>query len=254
MATAESLLTAMERNGIGASVVCGFGWKDPGLRKMTNEYLLEAASSHPGKLYPFAVTPIGGEGGMVDEAHSWLERGMRGIGEVAFYVKGMTRNSYTMMDGLAELAGQYGVPLLIHVNEPVGHSYPGKIVIRFEALYQFLRRHQGVTVVLAHWGGGLLFYELMPSVAACTNNVYYDTAASPYLYRPMIYRIAVDIVSPDRILFGSDYPLISPSRYIKEMHAERLPELVLQRILGDNALRLLSEGSTPGTRNVQADS
>jgi|YNPNPStandDraft_1061719.scaffolds.fasta_scaffold04360_4 predicted TIM-barrel fold metal-dependent hydrolase len=240
MVTAEGLLGAMDRAGIEGAVACGFGWKDSGLRRATNEYLLEASVRHAGRLYPFTATPVGGGRGMVEEASLWLDRGMRGIGEVAFYVRGMTERAFGVMDGLAQLAQSYDVPLLLHVNEPVGHPYPGKIHVRLEALYRFVSRHQETKIVLAHWGGGLCLYELMPSVAKVCGMLYYDTAASPFLYRPMIYRIALEIVGPERVLFGSDYPLIAPSRYFEEMRSAGMPEEAVRRILGENASRVLS--------------
>ena len=49
-------------------------------------------------------------------------------------------------------------------------------------------------LICAHWGGGLPFYELMPEVADALRNVYYDTAASLFLYRPAIFSAAVAAV------------------------------------------------------------
>jgi predicted TIM-barrel fold metal-dependent hydrolase len=70
-------------------------------------------------------------------------------------------------------------------------------------------------------------------------NVYYDTAASPFLYDPKIYKLAVDLAGEDRVLFGSDYPLLPPSRYFKEMESSDIPEKTKKRIFGKNAASLL---------------
>jgi predicted TIM-barrel fold metal-dependent hydrolase len=96
-----------------------------------------------------------------------------------------------------------------------------------------------VTVILAHWGGGFFFYELMPEVARITRNVYYDTAASPFLYRPRVYSTALHIVGPDRILWGSDFPLLPPSRYFREIAAAGIPARARAKIQGENARRIL---------------
>jgi len=98
---------------------------------------------------------------------------------------------------------------------------------------------QGIKIILAHWGGGLFFYELMPEIAAMCQEVYYDTAASPFLYNKRIYQIAISIIGPQRILFGSDYPLIPPRRYKEEMQEAGLAGKELEAILGLNAQRLL---------------
>jgi hypothetical protein len=92
---------------------------------------------------------------------------------------------------------------------------------------------------LAHWGGGFFFYELMPEVAKAAERTWYDTAASPFLYRRKIYSVAVTIVGADKILFGSDYPLIPPRRYIEEMEDSGLGEEERRKILGQNIKNLL---------------
>jgi hypothetical protein len=71
---------------------------------------------------------------------------------------------------------------------------------------------------LAHWGGGLFFYHLLKkAVKETLKNVYYDTAASPFLYDSRIYRYAKDLIGLDKVLLGTDYPLLKPERYFKEM-------------------------------------
>jgi predicted TIM-barrel fold metal-dependent hydrolase len=100
---------------------------------------------------------------------------------------------------------------------------------------------QGMRVILAHWGGGFFFYELMPEIAAVCQGVYYDTAASPFLYTKKIYKTAIDIIGPQRILFGSDYPLIPPQRYKQEMQEAGVGAKDLEAILEGNAQRLLGQ-------------
>ncbi|HJX33989.1 MAG TPA: amidohydrolase family protein, partial [Desulfatiglandales bacterium] len=76
-------------------------------------------------------------------------------------------------------------------------------------------------------------------IREATSNVWFDTAASPYLYIPDIYRIAADIIGSDRILFGSDYPLLKPGRYFKEMETTGLSPEVLINFKGMNAASIL---------------
>jgi uncharacterized protein len=53
-------------------------------------------------------------------------------------------------------------------------------------------------------------------VRAVSRNVYYDTAASPLLYSADIFRAVVSIVGEDKVLFGSDFPLILYPKRQKE--------------------------------------
>ena len=79
----------------------------------------------------------------------------------------------------------------------------------------------------------------MPEVSEGLRNVYFDSAASPFLYRPGVYRAVADVVGAERILFASDYPLMPHSRPLSEVAGEPLPERQRRRILGENAALLL---------------
>ena len=130
-------------------------------------------------------------------------------------------------------------PLLLHASEPVGHRYPGKGTATPDRLLSFLTENADLRVVLAHWGGGLPFYELMPEVAALTGNVVYDTAASSYLYRNEVFRATLDITGGERVLWASDHPVLGMRRFL-----DRTRKLAAIRpdergpVMGENARRV----------------
>jgi hypothetical protein len=132
-----------------------------------------------------------------------------------------------------------GVPLLLHTNETIGHAYPGKGQTPLERFFELAVSFPKLRLILAHWGGGLLFYELMPEVAKALAHVYYDTAASPFLYSRKIYRLGCEIVGAERILFGSDFPLLSAKRYFREVSESGVGEEDRERIFGSNMAKLL---------------
>ena len=132
------------------------------------------------------------------------------------------------------------LPVLIHTNEPVGHAYHGKTPITLAQIYRLIKRFPETKIVLAHWGGGLFFYSLMKKdVKETLKNVFFDTAASPFLYDPDIYQIAVRLIGVDKILFGSDYPLLKPTRYFQEIGDSGLSKEDQAGILGENAAMLV---------------
>ena len=90
-------------------------------------------------------------------------------------------------------------------------------------------------IILAHWGGGAPFYELMPEVSKAFRNVYYDCAATPYLYATSIFNTVEGIVSHRKILFGTDYPVISQGRVLKDLNEAFLSESVKCFTLSRNA-------------------
>ena len=79
--------------------------------------------------------------------------------------------------------------------------------MRLKQVYHLITAHPALKLVLAHWGGGFPFYELMPEVRRAAANVYYDTAASPLLYDAAVFRWVAGMVGAGKVLFGTDYPL-----------------------------------------------
>jgi predicted TIM-barrel fold metal-dependent hydrolase len=96
-----------------------------------------------------------------------------------------------------------------------------------------------VRFIAAHWGGGLPFYNLMPEIRRVTANVWYDTAATVYLYQQDIFPIVAKLVGPDRILFGSDYGLLRQGRIIEHVKHSGLEPRAVDLVLGENAKALL---------------
>lgn len=240
LAGLQDLLETMDRENVDRSVVCGFPWKDPGLCREGNDYLLDGARKFPDRILPFICPSLHSLRQAKKELARCLSRGAKGIGELAFYHGGITAQEVRRLVALAQSLAGTGVPVLLHASEPVGHDYPGKSPKTLQPIYHLLRQIPEGDVILAHWGGGFFFYELMPEVARAARRVYYDTAASPFLYRPQIYSLAVRIIGPDRILWGSDFPLLSPARYFREMAEAGLSPRVRAKIQGENAQRLFA--------------
>lgn len=239
MATAEEVIVSMEQDGVDASVVLGGNWGAVERCREANDYLLEAAARYPGRLIAFCGLPPGGGEASVREIERCAGAGARGMGELRPDVLGLRLDDEKAMAPLAEALERHRLILLMHTSEPVGHTYPGKARLTPDAVYPFLLRFPRLTVVCAHWGGGLPFYALMPEVAQALKNTYFDTAASPFLYRPQIYRHVIHLVGDDKVLFGSDFPLMPQHRPLSEIRSLSLPQPAEALILGGNARRLL---------------
>jgi predicted TIM-barrel fold metal-dependent hydrolase len=235
----EEMLAEMDGNGIDAGVLLPFPWLTVDACRVNNDYLLETASIYPDRFIPFAVVPPSAGRAAIDEARRCLEAGARGLGEFHSEPQRFDPLDLEAMAPLVDLALEFEIPILIHCNEQVGHIYLGKGPIGPSEMYRFVKQHPDVTIILAHWGGGLIFYELMPEVARDCGHVYYDSAASPFLYRKEIYGLASRIAGAEKILFGTDYPLIPFKRTVADARAGIETEEDAQRILGDNAAMLL---------------
>ena len=206
----------MGKSGIDRSVILGYGWTDAGVARESNDYLLLAATESA-DLIPFcSVNPAWG-----DIAIAEMERcasgGARGVGELHPDTQGFDVNDRRIMDPFLDAAKTFGLIVLTHSSEPTGHEYPGKGTVTPDKLIQMVVDHPGQRFILAHWGGGVPFYTLMPEVAESLSDAWVDTAASPFLYDPAIYATVARTPMSDRVVFGSDYPLIKQSRALRRI-------------------------------------
>jgi predicted TIM-barrel fold metal-dependent hydrolase len=236
---AKALIRSMDEDGVDKTVVFGFPWRNLERYKKHNDYVMSAVDKYPGRLIGFGsfdlFSPQANQ-----ETERCLDHGLCGIGEIAFYNSGIDAAALAQLQPVLSICLQKKVPVLIHTNEPVGHAYPGKTPINLAQIYGLIKRFPKNTIVLAHWGGGLFFYNVMKKeVKEHLINVYYDTAASPFVYDPAIYRLAIQTVGIDKILFGSDFPLLKPSRYFEELSIAGLTQEEIAAIGGENAAKLL---------------
>ena len=238
-ASAADLVAEMDHSGADCSVVLGYGWTDRGVARLANDYALDAAARHPGRIVPFcSVNPAWGPEAVV-EVERCAAAGARGIGELHADTQGFDPADEALLRPLMAAADDLGLIVTIHASEPVGHPYPGKGTVTPSVLMSMVQAFPGVRFVLAHWGGGLAFYSLMPGVRESLRNVYFDSAASPFLYDRRVFAIAAGAAGPDRILFGSDYPLLSQRRVLRQARDGGLPPEDEAAVLGGNAARLL---------------
>ncbi len=237
-ATAEDLVAVMDLDGVDRAVACGFAWADQGLCREHNDYLIDCVRRYPERLIGMAAVQPRAGPAAAQELERCLQAGLRGLGELFPDGQGFSLADRDLLAPLAEVLQQWGWPLLTHTSEPLGHEYHGKGQTIPRHVVALAQSFPDLRIVCAHWGGGLPFYELMPEVAQALQNVCYDMAASPYLYRWRIVAVAVQLVGAQRILLASDYPLIRPRTYLRHLEQLPLEEADRQAILGGNAARL----------------
>lgn len=244
MIDAAELLRAMDEARVAQAVACGWPWADPVLCREHNDYLAAVSLQSRGRLaWLGSVAPAFPGAGA--EAERCLALGASGIGELNADAQGFDVADRGALAEVAEVLIGSGLPLLLHASEPVGHRYPGKGTATPDRLVAFLEMQPDLSVVLAHWGGGLPFYELMPEVGALCRNVCYDTAASTYLYGPGIFRTVLDIVGAGRVLWGSDHPVLGMGTFLgrtRRLAGLRPEEAEL--VMGGNARRVYRLGDT----------
>jgi hypothetical protein len=147
-----------------------------------------------------------------------------------------------------ELAGELGLPVNLHVTAPQERKYPGKVETPLEDFRRLAREFPRTKFILAHWGGGLPLLETTSEIKNDLANVVYDTAASPLVSDDQVWRSVLDVVPAEKVLFGSDYPLVlypkteSASGWrgiLAEVERAGLGAVEKTQLLGGNAARLL---------------
>ena len=247
--TADDLLASMDAAGVAQAILCGFPWRDLGLCRAHNDDLASAAAASRDRLAWLATVPPATRAGAAVEAARCFALGAAGLGELNADAQGFDLADAATLAPVVEVCVGHDRPLLLHASEPVGHPYRGKGTATPDKVLAFLAAHPALRVVLAHWGGGLPFYELMPEVAAAAARVVYDSAASTYLYRPQVFRTVLDIVGAERVIFGSDHPVLRQDRFlrrVRELGGLRREEI--GPVLGDSARRVYKlplSGGTP---------
>jgi predicted TIM-barrel fold metal-dependent hydrolase len=248
-ATPEQMIEDMDRAGIDKVVMLG----EYRLRHEScvarNNQTLDIMRRWPEKVIGFAVAQPKAGQEAIDEVRRCLDGGMRGVGELGPYGAGYTLRDPSFLQ-LAELCIESDVPMNLHVSEEIGHYYLGKSTAPLLHYYELAYRYPELRLILAHWGGGLFFYEMMSEVRRVLRNVWYDTAASPLLFpTDTIFDVALRCVGQRKILYGSDYPLIicrgrqkKPDfrPFVNDIDELGLEDEALEDIMGNNAARLLA--------------
>ena len=237
LATAESLIGAMDADGVDRAVISGFGWCDARMCCDDNDYVIDAVRRYPSRLVGLAVvTPSDGTAA-VAEIERCAAAGLRGVGELMPDGQKFDLDDVDLLRPVAEAVAALGLVMMTHTSEPVGHSYPGKGTVRAEAIVRFAGQFPDVRLICAHWGGGVPFFELMPEVKQTLRNVYYDTAASPLLYSDEVFRIGMAL-APSKVLFGTDFPLLRAGALIDRIRRSGLSQAEEAALLGGNVARV----------------
>ncbi len=230
----DDLLSDMDEAGVELSVLLGFdcttayGWKIP------NEAIADLVGKHPDRLSGFAsVDPLKGE-----EAAADLEFAVRELGLKGLKLHPPTQHFYPddpKVEPTWAKAEELGIPVLLHVGQTFAGGYVKYAQpVNVDAV---AADHPDLVIMLAHFGFPRT--EEVISLAWTRPNIWIELSGwLPRYIPPTIWRFSRTMFA-DRTIFGTDYPGIKPQQWIADFEQVDLKPEVKEKILYENARRLL---------------
>jgi uncharacterized protein len=214
-----------------------------GLMRVPNEEVAKAAAENPDVLIPFAsIDPAKGKMGAL-EARRLIEHfGVRGFkfhpSMQAFYPN--DRSAYVLYEVIAEA----GLPAVFHTGHSgIGTGMRGGGGVRLKYsnpmyLDDVAVDFPDMPIIMAH--PSFPWQDEALSVCLHKPQVYIDLSGwSPKYFPPQLIQYANTLLK-HKVLFGSDYPLITPDRWLADFEQIAIKSEVRPLILKENAVKLLA--------------
>src|SRR5262245_48361256 len=214
-----------------------------GDRFVGNDYVADVVKKYPGQFVGFAsVDPWKGKLALRELERSVVELGLRGLKlhptTQAFFPN--DERFYPLWAKCSEL----GVPVVFHTGQnAVRAGTPGGAGLKLKYAQPLLiddvaADFPDLRIVMAH--PAVPWQEEQLSIALHKANVFIDLSGwSPKYFRPVLVQYANSLLQ-DKVLFGSDYPVLQPERWLKDFEALEIKEEVRRKILLENAQKLLN--------------
>jgi len=245
--TAERMIHNMDATGIDKIVLVGEYFRQHENCVQRNNQAIDIINRWPDRVLALATIQPNAGSAALAELDRCIDNGLVGVGELNPYAQGFHLDDDNFLK-LADRCIDHDIPINLHVSEEIGGYYLGKSTTPLRSYYELACQRPDLKLILAHWGGGLFLYEIMPRVRRQLHSVWYDTAATPLLYPvDKIFATALTCIDHRKLLHGSDYPLRIYPRTMKEANfrpflaaMDQLPldEKTRADIMGRNAARL----------------
>jgi uncharacterized protein len=209
---------------------------------ISNEEIATAAAEHDDVLIPFAsIDPAKGPAGAREARRLAESFGVRGFkfhpNLQGFFPN--DRSAYPLYEAIQAL----GLPAIFHTGQTgIGARVRAGGGIRLKYSNPMLLDDVAVdfpdlSIVLAH--PSFPWQDEALAVATHKPNVFIDLSGwSPKYFPPQLVRYANTLLQ-DKVLFGSDYPLLTPDRWLADFDALDIKPDVKPKILKRNAMRVL---------------
>lgn len=216
--------------------------RETGFRRYDNYEMADLAAQNSDVLIPFAsIDPAKGKLGAREARKLVREHGVRGF---KFHptMQGFFPND-RMAYPLYEAIVESGVPALFHTGQTgVGSGMPGGMGMRLKysnPMYidDVAADFPDMKIIMAH--PSFPWQEEALSVATHKPNVHIDLSGWSPKFFPAILVQYCNTILRHKMLFGSDWPVILPERWIADFEKLDIKSEVRPLIMKENAIRLL---------------
>ncbi|MGW6731620.1 amidohydrolase family protein [Streptomyces sp. NPDC055013] len=214
-----------------------------GTAPVPNEEVAEAAAANADVLIPFAsIDPFRGKAGVKQARRLVEEYGVKGF---KFHpsIQGFFPNDRSVAYGLYEVIEETGTTALFHTGQTgIGAGVPGGGGIRLKYsnplhVDDVAADFPHLKIILAH--PSFPWQDEALAVATHKPGVHIDLSGwSPKYFPPQLVQYANTLLK-DKVLFGSDFPVLTPDRWLADFAKLSIKDEVKPRILKENAARLL---------------
>ncbi|PTY04701.1 amidohydrolase [Opitutaceae bacterium EW11] len=203
----DELLRTMDAAGVDRAVLQAWYWERHDTCVLQNRFFAACLAAHPDRISAcLTFHPGAGADAVLQELRWAKDHGFCGVGEMSPHSQAFAVDDPVWREALQACA-VLALPVMLHVTEPAGKGYPGRILTPLDDFVRLAREHRATQFILAHWAARLPLDPQLGPESRSLLNVAYDTAASPLLYPAGVFREMIAAVGVDRVLFGSDYPL-----------------------------------------------
>lgn len=233
--TAEDLVARMDANGVDKSLVCYLA--SPLVEqedfKRANNAVVEATWKHPARLVGACIVNPKHTQFAQQEVRRCIEAGLKAV-KLQPVLHGSYAVDGDLVDPIAKLCADAGAPLIVHSD------FNSRCCTPYQVAHLAARFPQ-LTVVMLHMGLDFEMLGHLPDIVRPHRNLYLEASQTPDSPQA-VYVNPVRRLGADRVLFGSDLPLLSVEVNLAKLSlAERLHGLSRdekRQILGANAAHL----------------
>ncbi len=244
--TIEQALREYEESGVGRLVLLPLdASRLTGVPGDTNDLMAELQRVDPERVIAFAtVDPLGGKRAVLELERAVKDLGLRGL-KLHPQIQGFRPDDERCFE-VYQAAEDLGIPVLFHTGTSgIGAGIEGGGGIRLDygrPIYidNVAAEFPRLKLIMAHFGWP--WYEEALAITLHKANVYIELSGWLPRYIPQIVWRYADNLIQDKVLFGSDYPMIRPARWLSDFEKVDLKPETREKILWANAERVLGTG------------